>query len=168
MSTHCKVAVRLNEKPLKSVLFNCLTGPFSGTILACKVRVRLIGITIGSLRQTPLYLSGMTFAGPFCNPPDLTYQSYSLPSSSWSVRRPKECLWAMPSTAACYEESVPLYSNLYPKEKLMSGNQSKVSRPPESTYEKPVITHKGTLKQFSGSPLGGRPDGNPLGLPGSQ
>ena len=47
----------------------------------------------------------------------------------------------------------------------MSSSQSKMSQ--ESTYEKPRITHKGELKQFSGSPLGGQPDGNPLGLPGS-
>ena len=36
----------------------------------------------------------------------------------------------------------------------------------QPTYESPRITHKGQLKQFAGSPLGGRPDGNPLGLPG--
>ncbi len=49
----------------------------------------------------------------------------------------------------------------------MSGNQSKMSQVPKSTYEKPRITHKEQLKQFAGSPLGGQPDGNPLGLPGS-
>jgi len=36
----------------------------------------------------------------------------------------------------------------------------------QSTYEPPRVTHKGQLKQFAGSPLGGQPDGNPLGLPG--
>jgi hypothetical protein len=36
----------------------------------------------------------------------------------------------------------------------------------KKTYEPPRIVHKGELKQFAGSPLGGRPDGNPLGLPG--
>ena len=36
----------------------------------------------------------------------------------------------------------------------------------EKPYEKPHIIHKGQLKQFAGSPLGGRPDGNPLNLPG--
>ena len=36
----------------------------------------------------------------------------------------------------------------------------------QPVYETPRITHKGQLKQFAGSPLGGQPDGNPLGLPG--
>ena len=49
----------------------------------------------------------------------------------------------------------------------MSGSTQMINHPSESTYEKPCITHKGQLKQFSGSPLGGQPDGNPLGLPGS-
>ena len=33
-------------------------------------------------------------------------------------------------------------------------------------YEPPRITHRGQLKQFAGSPLSERPEGNPLGLPG--
>jgi len=49
----------------------------------------------------------------------------------------------------------------------MSSSLSQISRTPESTYEKPRITHKGELKQFAGSPLKPGPDGNPLGLPGS-
>jgi len=49
----------------------------------------------------------------------------------------------------------------------MSSNTSKISRNPESAYEKPCIIHKGELKQFAGSPLKPDPDGNPLGLPGS-
>jgi len=38
----------------------------------------------------------------------------------------------------------------------------------QPVYETPRITHRGQLKQFAGSPLGGRPDGNPLGLPGQK
>ena len=33
-------------------------------------------------------------------------------------------------------------------------------------YEPPRITYRGQLKQFAGSPLSKRPEGNPLGLPG--
>ncbi len=73
----------------------------------------------------------------------------------------------MISTTALNDESIPMYANLHSKEKIMSGNQSKMSQAPKSTYEKPRITHKEQLKQFAGSPLGGQPDGNPLGLPGS-
>ena len=49
----------------------------------------------------------------------------------------------------------------------MSRCTPQVSRTPESTYEKPRITHKGELKQFAGSPLKPGPDGNSLDLPGS-
>ena len=36
----------------------------------------------------------------------------------------------------------------------------------QTTYEPPRIEHKGSLKQFAGSPLSEKPDDNPLGLPG--